>query len=53
LSSKENNKRRLLGLPQAKTQWGGRNEVGGSSWNDAAMLCPEEVIDIVLSLESV
>ena len=50
LSRKEGSKRYFLGFPQAETQWGGRNEVGGSSWNDAALLCPEEVIDIVIPL---
>lgn len=48
LSTMEGKKRYFLGLPQPKTFWGGRNEVGGSSWNDAAILCPEEVVDIVL-----
>lgn len=50
LSKAENDKRYWIGIPRASTQWGGRNEVGGSSWNDAAILTPEEIIDIVLPL---
>lgn len=53
LDTKESDKRYFLGFPESTTLWGGRNEVGGSAWNDAAILCPEEVVDTVLSwLES-
>ena len=46
LSQAEGEKRFMLNLPAPSTDWGGRNEVGGSSWNDAALLLPEEVIKI-------
>lgn len=52
LSKAEQNKRYFLNLPMPTGGWGGRNEVGGSSWNDAAILFPEEVIDCVLPLIS-
>ena len=48
LSEAEHDKRYFLNLPKPSTDWGGRNEVGGSSWNDPALLLPEEVIDCVL-----
>lgn len=48
LSLAEKNKRKKLDFPEPTTAWGGRNEVGGSSWNDAALLTPEEVIDLAL-----
>ena len=50
LSKAERDKRFYLNLPMPTGGWGGRNEVGGSSWNDAAILAPEEVIDAVLQL---
>lgn len=48
LTQAETAKRALLGFPPAGSGWGGRNEVGGSGWNDAALLIPEEVILQVL-----
>ncbi len=48
LTEAEIDKRNLLGFPPASSGWGGRNEVGGSGWNDAALLLPEEVIAKVL-----
>lgn len=36
------------GLPMPETFWGGRNEVGGSSWRDPAIATPEQIIDAVL-----
>jgi hypothetical protein len=48
LTRAETAKRDLLNFPPASSGWGGRNEVGGSSWNDAALLIPEEVIAHVL-----
>ena len=38
-----------VGMPE--TAWGGRNEVGGSSWRDPAIASPKEIIDIVLGLD--
>jgi hypothetical protein len=32
------------------TAWGGRNEVGGSSWRDPVIATPEQVIDTVVTL---
>lgn len=40
----ERNKRIDYGYPLPTSDWGGRNEVGGSSWNDASVLTPKEVI---------
>jgi len=48
LAQAEATKRQLLALPPAGSSWGGRNEVGGSGWNDAALLLPEEVITCAL-----
>lgn len=48
LSQAENKKRMDLGFPAATSGWGGRNEVGGSPWNDASFLTPEDVIKTVL-----
>lgn len=36
--------------PTPHTAWGGRNEVGGSSWRDPAIATPEQVIDAVLDV---
>jgi len=36
-----------ISAPQ--TKWGGRNEVGGSSWRDPAIASPEQVINAVLN----
>jgi superfamily I DNA/RNA helicase len=43
-------KRKQYGFPMPSTDWGGRNEVGGSSHNDAAILTPEEVLAVVESV---
>ncbi|MEL7038236.1 MAG: hypothetical protein AAFO04_21855 [Cyanobacteria bacterium J06592_8] len=48
LAEAERKKRELLGFPMPLTEWGGRNEVGGSSWNDAVIMTPEDVIDCVI-----
>lgn len=32
----------------AATEWGGRNEVGGSGWRDPVISSPEQVLDVVL-----
>ena len=50
LSVAENQKRDYLDLPLPSSAWGGRNEVGGSSWNDAALLTPEEVLKVALNI---
>lgn len=47
LAAAERQKREDYGYPMPSSDWGGRNEVGGSSWNDACVLSPEEVISIV------
>ncbi|MGZ0020554.1 hypothetical protein [Nitrosomonas sp. wSCUT-2] len=52
LTQAETIKRNLLGFSPSSSGWGGRNEVGGSSWNDAALLTPEEVISHVLTVPS-
>lgn len=46
LANAERAKRLQYGYPMPSSDWGGRNEVGGSSWNDACILTPEEVIKI-------
>lgn len=50
LAEAERAKRARYGYPAPSTDWTGRNEVGGSSWNDACVLSPEEVIDTVLNV---
>lgn len=50
LSKAEHAKRKEYGFPMPSTDWGGRNEVGGSSHNDAAILTPEEVLAVVDSV---
>jgi len=50
LSEAEKQKRYLLNFPFPSSAWGGRNEVGGSSWNDAALITPEEVLKVVLNI---
>jgi hypothetical protein len=52
LHKAECKKRDRFGYPHPSSRWGGRNEVGGSSWNDASVLSPEEVIKCVLSVEN-
>lgn len=48
LSYAEKEKRERLAFPPPTTYWGGRNEVGGSSWNDSAVLTAEEIITKIL-----
>lgn len=45
LQEAEDKKRSLNGIPPCVTQWGGRAKVGGSSWNDAMIVNPQEVIE--------
>jgi hypothetical protein len=40
--------RSTFGLPNSETKWGGRNEVGGSSWRDPMIMSPGQVLDVVL-----
>lgn len=47
LTEAEKEKRKEYGYPMPSTNWGGRNEVGGSSHNDAVILTPEEVLTVV------
>lgn len=49
LAQAEAEKRQVLNLPTAKTTWGGRAAVGGSGWNDASLLSPEEVLKVALA----
>lgn len=47
LAAAERAKRAKYGYPEPSSDWGGRNEVGGSSWNDACVLEPKEVLEVV------
>lgn len=49
LAEAEKERRGSIGQSPAKTTWGGRAAVGGSGWNDASLLTPEEVISIARS----
>lgn len=48
LAKLEADRRDYIGFRPAKTTWGGRAAVGGSGFNDASLLSPEEVIRFVL-----
>lgn len=50
LAEAEAKKRKDLGFPAASTNWGGRAAVGGSGWNDASLMTPEEVLAIALDV---
>lgn len=50
LAFEEQQLRSYYKLPHPSSDWGGRNEVGGSSWNDAVVMTPEQVIDCVLEV---
>lgn len=49
LAEAEKERRGWIGQPPAATTWGGRAAVGGSGWNDASLLTPEEVLAIALN----
>jgi hypothetical protein len=41
-----------LGVDPPETAWGGRNEVGGSSWRDCAFSTYRQVLSTVLGFEA-
>lgn len=47
LAATERQKREDYNYPMPSSDWDGRNAVGGSSWNDASILTPEEVLEVV------
>jgi hypothetical protein len=47
LAELERNVRTNQGLSLPETNWGGRNEVGGSGWRDPVICTPEQIIDTV------
>ena len=48
LSAAENSRRFSLGIPPLETEWGGREAVGGSSWNDAMITPPCDLVDDIV-----
>jgi hypothetical protein len=50
LDELEKKERDLLGVPYPETKWGGRNEVGGSGWNDPVLTSPNQLLDCVLDV---
>jgi len=50
LAEAESISRSKLSIPQGETNWGGRNAVGGSGWNDPSILYPLDAIQIARGL---